>query len=514
MNPMCLLFRRLFVFPIILVSMSAMSYAGEPRLVASDPNDATFEIFSEITVTAYPDAKYDQDRRPQYHFTSKRNWLNDPNGLVHDGKKYHLFFQHNPMGTQWGNMTWGHATSKDMLRWEQQEHALIPYQVDNRQGVIFSGSAILDHMDSLGRATKTNNTLAAFFTYAAEPAYYQAMAFSTDLGETWTLHNNGRAIIPNQGMNPEERDPKIFWHGPTEQWGMVLWVDQDPKTKIGTMRFFMSDDMVRWRMACDVKRPWAYECPDVFFATVDGKGKPKTVLYDASGDYEIGVFDGKSFKAETERLSFGEGGNIYAAQVFNNQPQFRTIQMAWMNDAPAAEAANVPFCGQMTIPVQLRLVSTKAGPRLSAKPIAEIASLVQREQRFDSIALGDSPTQLAIEPAVEVDLDISIEMATATSVTMQFGGIEFRYLLDGGVLSFAGPEGPIVLMENLRPIDGTLDLRLLIDRMSVEVFAEDGQRWTAHYAMPNLQPAPPTLWCAGGEAIVSGVVRQMMSALP
>ena len=141
-----------------------------------------FALRPDIEAVDYADTAYDQRLRPQFHFSSRRHWLNDPNGKVFDGRRYHLFFQHNPLASVWGNMTWGHATSADMVHWTQHKHALLPYRVDGRQGTIFSGTAVVDHNNSLGVQQGDTKTLCTFFTFANQPKFYQAMAYSTDGG--------------------------------------------------------------------------------------------------------------------------------------------------------------------------------------------------------------------------------------------------------------------------------------------------------------------------------------------
>jgi sucrose-6-phosphate hydrolase SacC (GH32 family) len=180
--------------------------ADEPPPKSTD----TLALVEGIPAASGTDCSRNEPLRPQFHFTACQGWLNDPNGMVYDGDNYHLFFQHNPLAPVWGNMTWGHATSPDMIRWEQQEHALRPYRIDGRQGTIYSGSAVVDHNNCLGVQQGDQKTLCAFFTYAAAPRFYQAMAYSTDGGDTWTYWNEGRAVVDNQGFDREERDPKVF----------------------------------------------------------------------------------------------------------------------------------------------------------------------------------------------------------------------------------------------------------------------------------------------------------------
>ena len=149
------------------VNVDSFSAADKPRPDTSKE----FAFAKGIPTEAYPNIGYDQKLRPQFHFSSLKNWLNDPNGMVFDGEKYHLFFQHNPLGTAWGNMTWGHATSPDMVRWTQVDHALLPYRVDGRVGTIYSGTAVVDHNNSLGVQKNGTKTLCAFFTFACARSF-------------------------------------------------------------------------------------------------------------------------------------------------------------------------------------------------------------------------------------------------------------------------------------------------------------------------------------------------------
>ena len=159
------------------------------------------------------DVAYSQSHRPQFHFTSRKNWLNDPNGLVYHDGEYHMFFQHNPLDVHWGNMTWGHAVSRDMVHWVQFPHAILPYD----GGTIFSGTAAVDQDNTLGVRQGDVKTIVAAFTFAREP-FGQSLAYSTDRGRTFRLWNQGKPVVPNNGYDAQERDPKIFWHEPSQKW--------------------------------------------------------------------------------------------------------------------------------------------------------------------------------------------------------------------------------------------------------------------------------------------------------
>ena len=311
-----------------------------------------------VTSSLPQDPAYDQRYRPQFHFTSLTNWLNDPNGCVFYNGEYHLFFQHDPISLQWGDMTWGHAVSTDMLHWQQLADAISPYD----GGEIWSGSAVVDANNLSGFKQGAESPLVAAFTHAKQP-YGQALAYSNDKGRTWQLYANGAAVVPNQGMNNEERDPKIFWHAASQKWVMVLWV--------GGVRFFNSSDLKQWNFASDFPCS-AYECPDLYQLPVDGNTQNmKWVLQDAGFNYWIGSFDGTKFVPEAGPFQGDLGSNFYAAQTWNNTGS-RVMQIAWMR---GGVYPNMPFNQQMSFPCDLSLRTTAQGIRLCRLPIAEIQNL-------------------------------------------------------------------------------------------------------------------------------------------
>lgn len=475
-----------------------------------------FAFTGEISASGYPDVKYDQPFRPQFHFFSKKNWINDPNGMVYDGKKYHLFFQHNPKDTVWGNMTWGHATSPDMIHWKQHDHALLPYRVDRRAGTIFSGTAVIDHNNSLGKQKGDTKTICAFFTFAAKPKFYQAMAYSTDGGETWTYWNEGRAVVENQGFDSGERDPKVFWHEDSKQWVMALWVQQKP----GRVRWFTSKNLADWEFASDLMRDWAFECMDVVFLPVDGdENNVKCVIYDASFDYEIGTFDGKRFHAESETLKNGRG-NFYAAQTFNQAPDGRAVQIGWMRGGPnSAERFGLPHNQQMSFPCELTLKTTPHGLRLFCWPIEEIESLVSKTHRWDDLALGEGANPLGpLESLDLVDLEINFKPGTASEIVFDLPRVTLRYDAKKNVLTHTGidekgnPREETTL-DNLTPQGGIVSLRFLIDRLSLEAYAFEGETFSAYYIHPEHKAERFSIRAVGGEANIKSLeLRELKSA--
>ncbi len=506
---------RLWFSLTIGVLLAASAIAAEQASVAPE-----VQFTRGIRSEAYPEIGYEQALRPQFHFTSKRNWLNDPNGMVFDGTAYHLFFQHNPKGTTWGNMTWGHAVSSDMVHWSQKDHALRPYRVDGVSGTIYSGTAVVDHNNSLGKQVGDTPTLCAFYTFATDDRkrdkYYQAMAYSTDRGESWVCWNDGRPVVPNQGFDDSERDPKVFWHEASRRWVMVLWVERHP----GRVRFFTSKNLVDWEVASDLMRDWAFECMDLVFLPVDGDpSNVKCVLYDASFDYEIGEFDGRSFRSEGEALKQGRG-NFYAAQTFNQAPDGRVVQIGWMRGGPnSAEAYGLPFNQQMSFPCELSLRTTPAGVRLFVYPVQEIESLVEATHAKSQISLGDGVNALAgIENLDLLDLSIDFDPGTASQIVFDLPGVRLRYNTDTSTLQHlardkSGATRWVTTLDRLAPREGSVRIRLLVDRLTVEAYAFDGESFASHYFNPADGPSPASIHATGGSAMVRElVVRKLGSA--
>ncbi len=507
-----------------LLLMPALLGAQEP---AAAVVDKSFKFVPGLKVSDYADTDYSQPQRPQFHFTSKKNWLNDPNGMMWDGEKFHLYFQHNPAGTKWGNMTWGHATSTDMLSWKQHKHALMPYEIDGTKGTIFSGTAVVDHNNSAGLQKGDQKTLIAFFTFAAEPKdkapFYQAMAYSNDAGKEWTYWNEGRAVVPYQGYDRGERDPKVFWHEASQQWVMALWVYRhDPKAPDkgpGRVRFFTSKNLKDWAFASDLLRDWAFECMDIFFAPVDGNpAQTKCVIYDASFDYEIGTFDGKEFKTETPALKHARG-DFYAAQSFYNAPDNRTVQIGWMrSDFNAADAFKVPFNQQMAFPCELTVHSTAEGPRMKVFPIKEIDSLVTMTTEQADVVLKEGVNALASVPKMDlVDLSVEFSPGTAQQIVFDLPATSVRYdvakkaFIHRGV-NKDGTARDTTCLDKIEARDGKVSVRFLIDRMSIEAYAFGGESFSAHYVNPTHAPAQHSIHAVGGEATLLKLkVRELKS---
>lgn len=300
---------------------------------------------------------YDEQYRPQFHFSAKQGWLNDPNGLVYFQGQYYLFYQYNPFGNSWGNMSWGYATSPDLLRWTERTPAI----VGDATGVKFSGTAVIDYANTAGLQTGSTPTMALFYTSVG--SFDQRMAYSTDGGRSFRYSNDNPVLGSVSGK--DDRDPNVFWHEPSQKWVQALWVAaQDNKPQ--SISFFGSQNLTDWTYLSET--PNFFETPDFFELPVDGNpSNTRWVLYGGDGQYQLGNFDGTRFTAETPasgKLIQDYGANFYAAQTWHDVPSDdgRRIQVGWMANA---SYPGMPFNQQMSFPVELTLQSTPNGIRMS-----------------------------------------------------------------------------------------------------------------------------------------------------
>ncbi|MHC4994697.1 MAG: GH32 C-terminal domain-containing protein [Planctomycetota bacterium] len=466
---------------------------------------------------SYLDVGYDQALRPQFHFSSLKNWINDPNGLVYYDGEYHLYFQHSALTIGPGEKSWGHAVSRDLVHWEQLPHAIVPYG----NGAIWSGTAVVDHHNSFGRQVGDTKPIVAFFTKTQpQPLHFiQAGAYSTDRGRTFTLINRGEALVPNQGVMHGERDPKVFWHEPTQKWIMLIILGG--KERI--IRFFNSDNLVDWRPIGDINRKWAAECIDLFALPVDGNPNDiRWVLADASFDYEIGDFDGRTFQS-TGETHWGDWGPkcFYAAQVFNNTPGDRVVQIGWMKDrAPdnLFRTSDMPFNQQMAFPCDLTLRTTPKGVRLFRWPVKEIENLYAASHAFENLNAASANTALAKLNPELIDLSIEFEPGANDQIEINMRGLKVVY---GKIKEYRARDGmkqrvkSVAIGDCMVPVeivDGRVRLRVLLDRASIELFVNDGAAVGTAYAVPSPDSHSLSIRAKHNFKIKSLVVNELKSA--
>jgi fructan beta-fructosidase len=395
------------------------------------------------------DRIYREPFRPQFHFTSRRGWHNDPNGLVFYQGEYHLFYQHNPYGWNWGNMHWGHAVSPDLIQWKELPEAIYPRRFGDW---VFSGSALVDWKNTAGFKKGTNDVLIAAYTSTGRG---ECIACSNDRGRTWQDYE-GDPVVRHQG-----RDPKVIWHEPTQRWIMAVYDEFEGKHWIA---FYASPDLKHWQFQSRIEG--FFECPDFFEMPVQGDSHLKYwVLYAADGKYVLGQFDGQAFHGSTDRHTLWYG-NFYAAQTYSDAPDGRRIQIGW---GRGITFPGMPFNQQMTIACELTLRPTGEGVRLFAQPVPEIAVLRQKEHSWKRFNLEPGANPLS---GIHHDLlDIESEFIPGPSGS-------FGFDIRGTRLVYDVPSQKLTCGKqrvSLKTAAGALGLRILVDRGSIEVFGNNGQ---------------------------------------
>jgi fructan beta-fructosidase len=399
---------------------------------------------------------YREALRPQLHFSPRRGWTNDPNGLVSYRGEYHLFFQHNPYGWSWGNMHWGHAVSKDLVHWEEQQEALYP----DAMGPIFSGSAVVDWGNTSGLGEEGKPPLVLVYTAAGNPTV-QCLASSMD-GRTFTKYAGNPVVKQITGGN---RDPKVFWHEPSKRWVMTLYVGIDKKH---TIHILTTPNLKDWTVRSVVDG--FYECPDLFELAVGGDAaEKKWVLTAASSEYRVGSFDGEKFTPETPKLPGQRGRGFYAAQTFSDIPSGdgRRIQIGWLQ----APSPGMPFNQALSVPMELKLARTSDGLRLTWTPVRELEKLRTKTTRAGGTTLdpgADNPLAGASGELLEI---VAVFEPKKAVVAFNVRGVIVRY--DGAKeeLEVEGLRVPAPLRE------GKADLRILTDRTAFEMFASGGRTY-------------------------------------
>ncbi|MEA1913461.1 MAG: glycoside hydrolase family 32 protein [candidate division WOR-3 bacterium] len=426
---------------------------------------------------------YKEKYRPQFHFSSRRGWNNDPNGLVYYKGEYHLFYQHNPYGIEWGNMTWGHAISRDLIHWKELSDAIHP----DALGTIFSGSAVVDWNNTSGFQTGEENVLVAFYTSAGSlvhppKPFTQSIAYSNDLGRRWIKYEKN-PVLPH--LEDDNRDPKVIYHEPTKKWILALYLSRDHYALFG------STDLKEWKKLSDVNMPHTNECPDFFPLPVDEDlNHIEWVFWGANGNYRIGNFDGITFKPETKTLHSEWGESSYASQTWSDIPSSdgRRLQIAWLrSEMPPKKVFNQ----QMSFPRCLTLKTTSDGIRLFILPVREIKNIHGKHYRWSDLTLKPNENPLSEIQGEFFDIQAEIELKEATEIGLNVRGVPITYDVKRQKLLCGEREAP------LEPTHGRINLQILVDRNSIEIFGNQG-RITMTFAFP-LDPTNRSLnICATG----------------
>jgi fructan beta-fructosidase len=365
--------------------------------------------------------------------------------VYHDGE-YHLFWQSNPFGPNWGNMYWGHAVSRDLVHWEELPLALFPRTM--AKGLCYSGSANVDDADTGGWRVGPAKAMVAAFT---DTGAGEALAVSTDRGQTWRYLPENPVIPKRDG-----RDPKLTWYEPGRHWVIAVYTRIDKKDYV---EFYSSPDLKTWALTGRVEG--YFECPELFELPVDGDARNKRwVLSAADARYAVGRFDGRTFTPDHPGKHRVHYGAFYAPQCFSRVPGGRVVQIGWARiDLPG-----MPFNQAFSLPIELRLTSTPAGVRLRAEPIRELEGLRGDATVAERAELAtDTPIEVKA-PGDLLDILIQADAGSARELRLRLGANEVVYdvahqTLDGMPLPLEG---------------GKFRVRVVVDRPLYEVVGGGG----------------------------------------
>ena len=463
-------------------------------------------ILPDLAAQRIPsDTTYKQVLRPQYHFSPRINWANDPNGLVYYDGEYHLFFQYNPVGIRWGHITWGHAISRDLVHWQE----LPPAIAEEGETMIFSGSCVVDKNNTSGFGRDGVIPMVAIYTGHQTNRQSQHLAYSLDKGRTWVKYASNPVIDLNK---KDFRDPQVFWHEPSERWIMTVLLPTEKK-----VLFYNSINLKKWvktgEFIATGSPATSWESPNLVEVPVDGTVERKWVLLLSMGSngaaggsgmqYYVGRFSGTVFTNEFKPGSVRYvdwGKDYYAAITYNNMPvrgNRGAISIGWMNNWQYAnDIPTTPFRGSMALPRELRLVKDANGYDLRQRPVQELKQLLgpgfqwngtdvaQLNQSLASSGLaGDRYMMtLDLEPD-KISAGVQVRKGKATNppaseeTVVGYDPARQQVYVDrsqSGQVTFM-KEFAGVFSAPLKPQNGRVTLQIWVDRSSVEVFGNDGQ---------------------------------------
>lgn len=455
---------------------------------------------------------YHEPHRPQFHFSPPQQWMNDPNGLIFDRGEYHLFYQYHPYSNKWGPMHWGHAVSRDTVHWENLPIALFP----DRNGAIFSGSAILDSANTSGFGSRAKPALVAMFTYhdhlsenlGSTGFEAQGLAYSLDAGRNWIKYP-GNPVLTSPAVR-DFRDPKVFWFAPTKRWIVALAMADH-------IAFYSSRDLKRWTHESDFGRDWGshagvWECPDLFAMPVQGSTKTNYVLLVSVGkggpnggtatQYFVGDFDGHGFsldptqheklRSAAQWIDYGTdnyaGSTWSTAKPNNGRPRF----IGWMSNWQYATVVPTErWRSAMTLPRELSLVNTERGFEVHSLPAPEVQTLRTAQANFAAQRIAQ-PFELANAAnnksgLMELNLDLDTRAADTAELifsnelgemtVFRINKKEKRYELDrrsSGAVNF-DPTFSGIQTAPMRDHGDRQILQVFVDQSSIEIFINRGE---------------------------------------
>ena len=474
-----------------LVPLDLQEFAGEKSLALdihvngtyrTDGGIASFGCWKKMQFSDIYDISNREQYRPIYHHTPAYGWMNDPNGMFYKDGIWHLYFQHNPFGSQWENMTWGHSTSTDLVHWTFEGDPVQP----DVWGAIFSGSAVVDKENTAGFG---KDAVVALYTSAAE-SQIQSMAYSTDNGKTFTKYEGNPVITSNV---PDFRDPHMFWNEDIKKWNMILAAGQH-------MEIYTSDNLKEWKLESSFGAEYGnhggvWECPDLMKMKVKGTDKEKWMLIcninpggpfgGSATQYFIGDFDGYKFVCDTKPevtkwMDYGK--DHYATVTFDNAPEGRHVAIAWMSNWQYANLVPTKqYRSCNSIPRDLGLFEYDGDIYCSVLPSPEMTAA--RKTKKPGKALTEA-CELIVNPKRDVTI-ITLSNDKGEEVVMKYDAKAKTFSMDrtnSGKMDFS-TDFPAVTEA---PTFGKISqLRIFIDKSSIEVFDAEGKMAMTNLVFPN-----------------------------
>lgn len=488
------------------VPLDLSAYQGKTISIDVAGMPSSSLCWKEIKLSDTFDFSNREIYRPVYHHTPAYGWMNDPNGMFYKDGVYHLYFQYNPYGSMWANMTWGHSTSRDLVHWTYEGTSIVP----DAWGAIFSGSCVVDHENTAGFG---KGAVVAFYTSAKSTPWgdvqSQSMAYSLDNGKTFTKYE-GNPILTSSER--DFRDPKVFWYAPGKHWVMMLAVGQH-------MEIYSSVNLKDWKKesefgAMQGAHGGVWECPDLVEIPVEGTRQKKWVLIcnlnpggpfgGSAAQYFVGSFDGKTFVNESPTLTkwMDWGKDNYATVTWNNAPDGRCVALGWMSNWQYAN--NVPtrqYRSANTIARDLTLYRVGEELYLKSTPSPEVKKARGEKVSKPSFNVAGEYEVASLlddnKGAYEVELVIQNQGASKIAfcllnekgekVSMHYDLARRQFVMDrseSGTVDFS-KDFPAVTVAPA-DTDKELTLRLFVDRSSIEAFGEDGKFVMTNLVFPSL----------------------------
>ena len=444
------------------------SFQGNYRTVGNIEDYSCWQLMKESDTF---DTTNREAYRPVYHHTPLWGWMNDPNGLFYKDGVWNLYFQYNPYGSTWENMTWGHATSRDLVHWQYEGTPVEP----DALGTIFSGSAVVDSANTAGFG---KNAIVAMYTSAAE-SQTQSLAYSTDGGKTFTKYSDNPTLTAKE---PDFRDPKMIWNEATNEWNLVMATGQK-------MNFYSSKDLKNWKYESSFGEGYGchkgvWECPDLI-QMANGKWvlfcniNPGGPFGGSATQYFVGQWDGHQFTCEstpevTKWMDYGK--DHYATVTFSNAPDGRHVALPWMSNWQyAAVVPTKQYRSGNGIPRDLGIFTDGNEDYLSVKPSPEIMKAFSKKAQ----SLGDAC--MVEVSGLRRNATIELSNGKGERVVMRYDAAENSFSVDrmkSGQTDFSD----VFASVTTAPTHGKVSRVLIfIDKSSVEVFDADGK-----FALTNL----------------------------